>query len=109
MNRSGLFLVTEAGFEPRDLKIMSLASYRTAPLRDVFMLFSYIERPARIELASPAWKAGAQPLDHDRTYFIIAHYLPDSSEGWNHETYASSKQVYIDNMFFLYSLSIGIQ
>lgn len=26
-----------------------------------------MERPARIELASPDWKSGAQPLSHDRT------------------------------------------
>ena len=29
------FLVAEVGFEPHDLRVMSPASYQTAPLRDM--------------------------------------------------------------------------
>ena len=34
----GIFMVAETGFEPRDLRVMSPTSYRTAPLRDIYVV-----------------------------------------------------------------------
>ena len=35
MNQFRFHLVAEMGFEPHDLRVMSPASYQTAPLRDM--------------------------------------------------------------------------
>ena len=35
MNQFRFHLVAEMGFEPHDLRVMSPASYQTAPLRDI--------------------------------------------------------------------------
>ena len=45
-----LFLVAEMGFEPHDLRVMSPASYQTAPLRDILVPEAGVE-PVREKIS----------------------------------------------------------
>ena len=44
------FLVAEMGFEPHDLRVMSPASYQTAPLRDMMVPEAGVEPVREINL-----------------------------------------------------------
>ena len=46
----GIFLVAEMGFEPHDLRVMSPASYQTAPLRDILVPEAGVE-PVRDKIS----------------------------------------------------------
>ena len=48
--RFGFLLVAEKGFEPHDLRVMSPASYQTAPLRDIMVPEAGVEPVREINL-----------------------------------------------------------
>ena len=70
-----LLLVAEMGFEPHDLRVMSPASYQTAPLRDILVPEAGVE-PVREKISrdfkSRASANSAIPACNDLTFFRIA-------------------------------------
>ena len=71
-------LVAEMGFEPHDLRVMSPASYQTAPLRDIMVPEAGVE-PVRDKISrdfkSRASAYSAIPANRDRSYFRFALLL----------------------------------
>ena len=77
------FLVAEMGFEPHDLRVMSPASYQTAPLRDILVPEAGVE-PVREKIsrdfksrasANSAIPANMLPLLSELPYYYSTEFL----------------------------------
>ena len=75
-------MVAEMGFEPHDLRVMSPASYQTAPLRDIMVPEAGVE-PVREKISrdfkSRASANSAIPAFRDRIGLPHCSYIISSS------------------------------
>ena len=91
-------MVAEMGFEPHDLRVMSPASYQTAPLRDILVPEAGVE-PVREKISRDFKSRASANSAIPANFFDLCSKSP-----YNYSTIRGKCQPTFENIFVFYLL-----